>query len=59
MYNDMEIQDLDSTSCGFYCVAFVLFLHQKMNTERAFMGFIDLFGNDTERNERNLHQILY
>jgi len=59
MYNDMEIQDLDSTACGYYCVAFVLFLHQKMNIERAFMGFINLFGKDTERNERILHQILY
>lgn len=59
MYNDMEIQDLDSTACGFYCIAFILFLHKKTNIEGAFMGFINLFGKDTERNERILHQILY
>jgi hypothetical protein len=26
MYNDLEIQDIDSTACGFYCVAFILYL---------------------------------
>ena len=59
MYNDLEIQDIDSTACGFYCDAFVLYLNKKMNIERAFMEFINLFGKDTERNEAILHQILY
>jgi len=59
MYNDMEIQDIDSTACGFYCVAFVLYLNKKMNIEKAFMEFINLFGKDTERNEAILHQLLY
>ena len=59
MYNDLEIQDIDSTACGFYCVAFVLYLNKKMNIEKAFIEFINLFGKDTERNEAILHQILY
>jgi hypothetical protein len=59
IYNDMEIQDIDSTACGFYCVALVLFLNKKMNIERGFIEFINLFGKDTERNEAILHQILY
>jgi hypothetical protein len=29
MYNDLEIQDKDSTACGFYCVAFMLYLNNK------------------------------
>jgi len=58
-YNDEEIQDIDSTACGYYCVAFVLYLNKKMNIERAFREFIHLFGKDTERNERILHRILY
>ena len=24
IYNDMEIQDIDSTACGFHCVAFLI-----------------------------------
>ena len=59
MYNDLEIQDIDSTACGFYCVAFVLYLNKKMNIEKAFMEFINLFGKDTERNEAILYQTLY
>jgi hypothetical protein len=59
MYNDLEIQDINSTACGFYCIAFVLYLNKKMNIEKAFMEFINLFGKDTERNEAILHQILY
>ena len=59
MYNDLEIQDIDSTACGFYCVAFVLYLNKKMNIEKAFMEFINLFGENTERNEAILHQLLY
>ena len=58
-YNDLEIQDINSTACGFYCIAFVLYLNKKMNIEKAFMQFINLFGKDTERNEAILHQILY
>ena len=59
MYNDLEIQDIDSTACGFYCVAFILYLNKKMNIEKAFMEFINLFGKDTERNEAILYQLLY
>lgn len=59
MYNDLEIQDINSTACGFYCVAFILYLNKKMNIEKAFMEFINLFGKDTERNEAILHQLLY
>lgn len=59
MYNDLEIQDIDSTACGFYCVAFVLYLNKKINIERAFREFINLFGKDTEKNERTLYRILY
>jgi hypothetical protein len=59
MYNDLEIQDIDSTACGYYCVAFILYLNKKMNIEKAFMEFINLFGKDTERNEAILYQILY
>jgi hypothetical protein len=29
MYNDLEIQDTDSTACGFYCVTFILCLSKK------------------------------
>ena len=59
MYNDNEIQDINSTACGYYCLAFVLFMHKKNNIEMAFHTFINLFKKDTELNEKILYRILY
>ncbi len=30
IYNDDEIQNLDTSSCGFYCIGFIKFLHDKL-----------------------------
>lgn len=59
VYSDNQIQDLDSTACGYYCLAFVMFLHNKNNIERAYHTFINLFKKDTEINDRILYKILY
>ncbi len=38
MYNDLEIQDTDSTACGFYCVAFILYLNKKNEYRKSIHG---------------------
>ena len=58
-YNKKQIQSIDSTSCGFYCIAFIKFMHMKKNCKRAFKTFCKLFTGDTIRNEIVLHNILY
>ena len=58
-YNKKQIQDIDSTSCGFYCVAFIKFMHNKQDKLKSFNTFIKLFGNNTVNNEIILHQLLY
>jgi hypothetical protein len=58
-YNDSEIQNIDSTACGFYCLAFVIFMEKNENKKGAFEGFVNLFTSDTKKNERILHSILY
>ena len=58
-YNKKQIQDIDSTSCGFYCVAFILFMKNKQDKQKAFNTFIKLFGTNTVNNEIILHQLLY
>ena len=35
IYNDDEIQNIDTSSCGFYCIAFIKFLHDKANKYNA------------------------
>jgi hypothetical protein len=58
-YNKKQIQAIDSTSCGFYCVAFIEFMHGKRAVEKAFNCFLNLFGENTLDNEIVLHGILY
>ena len=58
-YNKKQIQDIDSTSCGFYCVAFIKFLSDKSDKLTAFKTFCNLFGKSTTDNEFILYQLLY
>jgi len=59
IYSDDEIQDINTSSCGYYCIAFIKFLHDKANKYNAFNAFIHLFNLDTVKNEKILHDILY
>jgi hypothetical protein len=58
-YNKKQIQDIDSTSCGFYCVAFIKFMYNKQDKLTAFNTFCNLFGTNTKDNEFILYQLLY
>jgi hypothetical protein len=58
-YNKKQIQDIDSTSCGFYCIAFIKFLSDKSDKLSAFKTFCNLFGKSTTDNEFILYQLLY
>jgi len=58
-YNDKQIQDITSSSCGYYCIAFIKFMHNKNNPVKAFDTFINLFKTNTLDNENMLNQILY
>ncbi len=59
-YNDKQIQNINSTSCGFYCIAFIKFMYSHSNNpQKAFQTFISLFKNETIDNENILYDILY
>jgi hypothetical protein len=58
-YNKKQIQDIDSSSCGFYCIGFILFLHKKQDKKKAFDIFCNLFKNNTKDNEYILYKLLY
>lgn len=58
-YNDRDIQDINSSSCGFYCVGFIKFMNGKSDLKKSFKTFIKMFDNDTKRNEEILYNILY
>ena len=57
-YNSRENQDLDASSCGFYCVAFMKFMQSQQNPMKAFETFVSLFDKNTKKNDSILHTIL-
>lgn len=58
LYNDADIQDFNSEACGYYCLAFIKFLHDKNNIELAFRQFLQLFSNKTTENDNILEKYL-
>ncbi len=59
IYNDEDIQDLESTACGYFCIAFIKFLHDKQDKQEAYKGFVKLFKLDTSQNDRILQKLIH
>ena len=59
-YNNFIIQDLKSDACGFYCIAFFVFLSQSKNKDiyKSTDDFIKMFKDDTLKNEQILKNYL-
>jgi len=58
IYNHKQLQDLDSSSCGWYCIAFLRFMHQPEYKNILFESFLNLFSSDTKKNELILKTLL-
>ena len=59
IYNDEDIQDLESTACGSFCIAFIKFLHDKQDKQEAYKAFVKIFKLDTSQNDRILQKLIY
>ena len=59
IYNDEDIQDLDSSACGYFCIAFIKFLYNKQDKQEAYKGFLKLFKLDTLQNDKILQELIY
>jgi hypothetical protein len=59
-FNNFIIQDLESEKCGFYCIAFLLFLNRSKNKDiyKATNDFIELFKDNTLENDEILKKYL-
>lgn len=54
-----QLQSINSSSCGFYCCAFLKFMTGKKDKDRAYKCFLDLFSNQRQKNEVVLFHLLY
>ena len=59
IYNDKDIQDFNSSACGFYCIAFIKFLHDKTDKVQMYKTFLKLFKLETIQNDKILQKMLY
>ena len=58
-YNDKQIQNIYSTACGYYCIAFIIFMNERKNKKIGFEIFINEFSRNTKNNDKILYNYLY
>ena len=58
-FNNKQIQNLKSTACGYYCVAFIIFMSERKNKKIGFKIFVDEFSTNTKKNDKLLYNYLY
>lgn len=58
-FNNKQIQNLKSTACGYYCIAFIIFMNKRKNKKLGFIIFIDEFSTNTKKNDKLLYNYLY
>ena len=58
IYSTNQLQNIDSSSCGFFCIAWMLYMSSRKNKESAYTDFLNLFSKNTKNNEVVLNQLL-
>ena len=58
IFSDIDLQHINATSCGFFCVAWMLWMQILKDKKLAFSNFLNLFNKDTKMNEIILHKLL-
>ena len=60
IYSDNQLQHLNSSSCGYFVVAWMLWMqnHNHKNKEICFTSFLSIFSEDPKNNERIIHKWL-
>jgi hypothetical protein len=53
-----QIQDVDSTACGYFVIAWIKFLHRKKDKIKAYKDFIEKFKEDPDYNDKILKKML-
>ena len=60
IYSDLQLQHLNSSSCGYYVIAWMRYMqdHKHKDKKICYESFLKLFSKDTKRNEVILHNLL-
>jgi hypothetical protein len=57
-FSDVDLQHLNSSSCGWFCLMWMKWMQQHKNKKLAFSNFLKLFSKDTKKNEVILNKLL-
>jgi hypothetical protein len=59
-YSDKTIQNINSSICGFYCIAFLHYMTQNENKNplNAYQSFLNMFSDDVKENRSILQKYL-
>jgi len=57
-WSNRDIQDLNSSSCGWFCIAFLRFMNHKQDLDKTYELFIKMFMDNTVENEKILSGLL-
>lgn len=62
MFSERQIQDVKSDMCGYYCSALAYYLKHDANPKKSlednFFCFLDMFSDDTKKNDKILREYL-
>ena len=59
IYNNGEVQDFNSSACGYFCIASIKYIYNKADKQEAYKTFLNLFKLQTMKNDKILHNLLY
>ena len=59
IYNDIDIQSYSSSACGWFCIAFIIYMNSQINKLQGFGKFIQHFSKNTKENDKTLYNLLY
>jgi hypothetical protein len=60
MYSNLQLQHLNSSSCGWFCIAWMKWMqeHQHKDKKICYESFLKLFSKDPKENEIILNDLL-
>ena len=57
-FNDKQIQNNDSTACGYYCIAFIQYMNNKDKNEKELQKFLNIFKTNSKHNDLILKNMI-
>lgn len=58
VYNNRDLQAYQSSTCGYFCIAFIKYMYNSTDIFKSYNEFETLFSNNTENNDIILKNIL-